>query len=247
MTKYFIAAFNPDNSVLGVKTPIGQVAGMHYKSMIDMFEGQLWLPYGYGLYLWVICFLLMLYKKSTRAVALNFIGFFIFSYIFYLVFYHHPLKVWYLQGFRIWYLFVLGAGLSIGIDLVNKVNPKPLKVLIFSLLLVFLFRNFYLVLLDKFQVIVRSETSNDPKNAKNILYTLDWVYKNSKQETFEAYSYVPEVYEYPYQYLYWWYGKKTYGYRPSVASYSLNDVPIYLNMADRFIKQPVEEKLTKLP
>ena len=244
MTQYFIDSFSPTKSVLGVKTPITEIISTHYIAITDMFEGQMWLPYGYGLYLWLVSFIAMLISHKYRKTALYFFGFLLFSFLFYVAIYHHPLKVWYLQGYRIWYLIVWGFGLSLIIKWLlsppgqNKWFRviKPAKYFLLVLLFTFLVRNFYLVLLDKYNVIVNSQKSNDPKNARNIIATIDWVYNKADGTEFEAYTYVPEVYEYPYQYFYWWHGNKQYGYAPKVASYSLSDVPVYLNMADKFIQ-----------
>jgi len=48
----------------------------------------------------------------------------------------------------------------------------------------------------------------------NELAAIDWVYRESHGSGFSEYNYLPSVYDFPYQYLFWWYGKKTYGYLP---------------------------------
>jgi hypothetical protein len=49
---------------------------------------------------------------------------------------------------------------------------------------------------------------------------VDWVYTHAKGKGFAVYHYLPSVYDYPYQYIYPWYGKQTYGYVPcEFASY----------------------------
>jgi hypothetical protein len=131
---------------------------------------------------------------------------------------------------------VFASALSITIKYAFKKKNALIKTAVFAILGLFLVRNFFLVLLDKYQVIKRSQASDDPKNAANMIKTLDWVYQKAGTDKFEAYTYVPEVYDYPYQYLYWWYGMEKYGYTPLVASYNLTDVPEYANMANRFMK-----------
>ena len=48
----------------------------------------------------------------------------------------------------------------------------------------------------------------------NELAAIDWTYQKSGGQGFYVYSYLPSVYDYPYQYLYWWHGRKKYGYVP---------------------------------
>jgi len=234
MTRYFMSIFN-SQSVLGVKTPFADVFRGHYLAITDMFEGQMMLKYGYGYYYLIASLLVLFGSKTTRKLAVYLFGFLIASFIFYMIIYHHPLKVWYLQGYRVWYLFVFGSAISVVVTKIKSFNSSTLKAIFFGLIAFLLIKNFYLVLQDKYNVIAKSQASNDPKNARNIVNTIDWVYDQARRESFEAYSYVPEVLDYPYQYFYWWYGTKEFGYTPTVASYSLIDVPIYLNKPERFI------------
>ncbi|MBI3577120.1 hypothetical protein HY086_03740 [Candidatus Gottesmanbacteria bacterium] len=48
----------------------------------------------------------------------------------------------------------------------------------------------------------------------NELAAIDWVYQKADRKGFSVYNYLPSVYDYPYQYLFWWHGRKTYGYLP---------------------------------
>lgn len=56
--------------------------------------------------------------------------------------------------------------------------------------------------------------SPDPSLLTNELAAVDWVYQESAGRGFYVYSYLPSVYDYPYQYLFWWRGIKKYGYLP---------------------------------
>ena len=79
----------------------------------------------------------------------------------------------------------------------------------------------------------------------NLIRSVDWVYSKLNGEGFSSYNYVPEVYDYPHQYLYWWYGVKKYGYMPEKISYSLDEVPEYVRMQNTFYKntKPALNKL----
>jgi len=54
----------------------------------------------------------------------------------------------------------------------------------------------------------------DPSLLTNELQAIDWVYQESGGKGFYVYSYLPSVLDYPYQYLFWWYGRQKYGYLP---------------------------------
>jgi len=56
--------------------------------------------------------------------------------------------------------------------------------------------------------------SSDASILKNEIDAVDWVYRSSDSKGFHVYSYLPSVYDYPYQYLFWWHGRKEYGYVP---------------------------------
>lgn len=48
----------------------------------------------------------------------------------------------------------------------------------------------------------------------NELAAVDWTYQESQGQGFYVYSYLPSVYDYPYQYLYWWRGTQKYKFVP---------------------------------
>ena len=56
--------------------------------------------------------------------------------------------------------------------------------------------------------------TNDASILSNELSAVDWTYKESGGQGFYVYSYLPSVYDYPYQYLFWWRGNGKYGYVP---------------------------------
>lgn len=75
--------------------------------------------------------------------------------------------------------------------------------------------------------------SSDPSLFKNETQAIDYVYKVAKGQNFKVYTYLPSVYDYPYQYLFWWYGQKKYGYIPGEYVYSPNKPP-YIPSQDKF-------------
>lgn len=49
----------------------------------------------------------------------------------------------------------------------------------------------------------------------NQMTVLDWIYQNREGDGFNAYVYLTDDdHDYPYQYLFWWYGRQKYGFVP---------------------------------
>ena len=236
MTKLLLGIFNGSNNVLGDKLAIGQVMESHWKTIKYFFEGQFILPVGLGIILLGLSIILIIINKKYRTHGLYFLGFLMFVFTFYTVVYHHELKIWYLESLRVWYCFVVGIAL---------VNIKKYKKLAGILLVGLLSLNFYRVGIDQWQF-VQKKATDDPKNLNNLIKNIDWVYQKINGDGFEAYNYVPEVYDYPNQYLYWWYGIKKYGYMPNKVSYSLVEVPEYIRTQKEFYENTRENKNGKI-
>lgn len=71
--------------------------------------------------------------------------------------------------------------------------------------------------------------SDDQSVLVNELSAIDWVYQQSNGQGFNVYSYVPPAIDFPYQYLFWWYGLKKYGYVPcDYSSFPGSPKPLYI-------------------
>lgn len=58
------------------------------------------------------------------------------------------------------------------------------------------------------------QPTDDASLLVNELKAIDWTYQKSQGEGFFVYSYIPSVYDYHYQYLYWYQARQKYGYVP---------------------------------
>lgn len=82
--------------------------------------------------------------------------------------------------------------------------------------------------------LVDSKKPNMDQSAlTNEISAIDYVYQKADGKNFKVYSYLPSVYDYPYQYLFWWYGLKKYGYLPQDYAY-LPDKFEYIKNKDKF-------------
>lgn len=112
------------------------------------------------------------------------------------------------KGWQSWHTVYLPPLLFISVILILHTLPKKIGGLLF--LVIFVFQIFYF----KSQYLFYLRPSGDPSLLKNELNAIDWVYQKSGSKGFYVYNYLPSVLDYPYQYLFWWYGKKNYGYLP---------------------------------
>lgn len=75
--------------------------------------------------------------------------------------------------------------------------------------------------------------SDDPSSFRNEIAAIDYVYQYAKGKNFRVYIYLPSVYDYPYQYLFWWYGQSKFGYLPTDYAY-LPNKPEYIKQKEKF-------------
>lgn len=82
--------------------------------------------------------------------------------------------------------------------------------------------------------------SNDQSILANELKAIDWVYQESGGKGFYVYNYLPSVLDYPYQYLFWWYGKGKYNYLPCEFSSYPGSPKIFIP-GDKYYENPKRE------
>lgn len=227
MTKLLIGIFTGANPILGEKIALLDVMILHLKTITIFFEGQFMLPYGGGFLVLIVALVFSLTNIKYKKITFHFLFFILFAYLYYVTIYHHELKPWYLEGIRVWYCFVVGIGFA---------SITRFKKIATLFIVVFLLRSFYLTTIDQQTYITDNGKSNDPKNAANILKSIDWVYGKASGEGFVAYDYVPEILDFSTQYMYSWYGTKKYGYTPDKVSYSVDPVPEYIRSNHHFQK-----------
>jgi len=80
----------------------------------------------------------------------------------------------------------------------------------------------------------------NPSVYANQTKVIDWIYQKANGEGFVMYSYVPQVYDYAYQYLVGWKGLKDFKYLPKEYSYLPNKVG-YVQMKEEFIQKNIDK------
>jgi hypothetical protein len=66
---------------------------------------------------------------------------------------------------------------------------------------------------------------SDPSIFKYEIAAIDWGYQQAQGKNFKAYVYSPGILDLPYQYNFWWYGQRKYGYLPEEYAYLPKEPP----------------------
>ena len=224
MSKIFFAEVSGSGAVLGEKLTFIEALVSHINSFIFFSHGILALPFNLDsiAILGAIVFLgFKIYQKKLdpdlKIYTFISIGFLLFGFAFYSL-YMHELKDWFILSLRIPFLLLIAAFLTAVYHhvLENKNYQNLPKTITIGIILFSVFFAFA----DQQQFIPKNSDfkSDDKSNLKNSLQSIDWVYEHMKGKGFKAYNYIPSVYDFPYQYLYWWYGTQKYGYQPATIS-----------------------------
>ncbi len=165
-----------------------------------------------GIILVTLLLVLWRIKKSTSLTQLIYLNYLILliSLFGFMFLFPPELKSWYLYGFSINYLILVSLFLS------QLWRQKYWLALTLLLLLFF----------NNVKPLNRPDPSAFSTSAtlKNQLYALDAIYHQAAGQPFNLYVYTPPIYDYHYQYLVWWYGRKTYGYLPTEYTYLPGEV-----------------------
>jgi hypothetical protein len=138
------------------------------------------------------------------------------------------------KGWQTWHTVFLPPLLFVSILLMILNLPRKIGLFFLFIILIFqlnLFKERYLEYLTP---------SADASLLRNELGAINWVYQKSEGKGFYVYSYLPSVYDYPYQYLFWWYGKKKYGFLPCEFS-SFPGSPKLFVPGAKYYEEPKKE------
>ena len=210
MTKTFIGAFS--SGLISARHL--SVFGALFSKIVSLFD--LWSATlagqnsigGFILVAFIFLSLLFFYKKieSTQKKFLQTILIVIATFLIGLTFFNQAVWPHYLVGLPV--LYILLFSLTI-----NAIRIILKKSWIISSVLIILF----LINLNPVQVINNIKKPLWEGNSavyRNQIAVLDYIYKDAGGKDFKYIVYTPAVYDYPYRYLFSWYGRKKYGYIP---------------------------------
>lgn len=138
------------------------------------------------------------------------------------------------SGWSHWHTVYISPLLFIAILLLIFSLPAKISRVILLVILVSNFFFFY----DRYKEIMR--LSQDASLLTNELKAIDWVYQNASEKGFYVYTYLPSVYDWPYQYLFWWHGLNKYKYLPCEYS-TYPDVPDFFVPGLKYYQTPKRE------
>ncbi len=138
-----------------------------------------------------------------------------------------PLKVdlmrWHLNSVLVASIILIGFVMWM---LQKSLPGKFIAWFLFLMLLVFTVQN----MISYVQARQRGDGNNSI--LRNEITAIDYTYQKASGKNFKAYVYMPSVIDYPYQYLYWWWGLKKYGYLPEDYAY-LPQKPEYIKQKEK--------------
>jgi hypothetical protein len=165
-------------------------------------------------------FLPVLHQSRFTQVSLLFV---IFTIAFYLL-YPMQVKYWYVLGVHVPLIFVFS---SLFVWLAHYPRLYPILFLILS------FAVFHTVKAqtEYFRDYTYTESTN-PSLIRNQIEAIDWIYASATESGFRVYNYVPAIYDYQWNYLFWWQGNHRYhpievAYRPDQPAYIVDQALIF--------------------
>lgn len=217
MTRSAIGEFSGGTDWLGQRLPFDLMVLNRFAHFRSIFSGVSYLPL--FLVLAVIIFALIIGRKGSENVKFLKTNLCIlFSFLIFFIIFPFNIRDWYLYGLVPLAIYSFASSLTIISD---RYRSKVFSIAIIILAVT-------LSVSSKINYLsVEKGYSNDLANLNNMLSVVDDIYVNAAGSAFKVYNYTPQVYDLRYQYLFWWYGTKKYGYQPSDISYFPN-VPEYI-------------------
>ena len=244
-TKSLILYFQGENQTLEGKLPILPRINDRLFKFFDLFKQSIFIPnifVAFLILLVVIIALTILFrtkkKKQKEAISIILLNL-IIPLIGFIFLFSPELKSWYIRGLPVAYCLLV----ALVFDLILE-KFKKLKAVIFLILIVIFFAN--VNLLSRLNDIFLGFPEGNAGTFRNQIRTIDWIYQDAGGKDFNVYVYTPPIYDFHYQYLFWWYGKKNYQYEPFEYSY-LPGKKDYIKYKYSYLPQDYNNKKPPLP
>ena len=231
-TKSLIKYFKGENESLGGKLAFLPRVINRLEKFIEIFGRSV---FSANRFLVIICFFLTglfvwkIYKKSNLNIK-NLIFVLSFSllipFLGFIFLFPPELKGWYLYGIAVIY----GWFVALVFDFLLE------KGKIFSRIIYMVFFMMFTTNIFAFLKTKNIFSSSQQENAgllRNQKRAIDWTYQDAEEKPFKVFVYTPPIYDYHYQYMFWWYGQKKYGYLPEEYSY-LPGETAYVNFKEHY-------------
>lgn len=199
-----------------------------FESFVNVFSATFMNHKGFTLIILLILLPLVINSFKRRGkdlIVLISCIYIIVPFVFY-IFLPVSVNPWHLGGEAVALVILAGFLIKASWDLNFK--GKIVSLIITVILMIYSFSN-----IGRFIFHDRVVVNLDPSSYKNEIAAIDYVYQHAKGQNFKVYIYLPSVYDYPYQYLFWWYGQKKYGFIPGEYVYSPRK-PVYIPSQDKF-------------
>ena len=198
---------------------------------VELFGGSvLNIPSKWLLILGLLLILVIIYlvhksenKKVKNFIKVNLIVL-LTPLVCYIFIFPPELKTWYLYGLTVPYILLTG--------LVFYWLMKRNAMICYALLALLIFINSRPDWQLNF-ILRKSQIQEKPEILATQKKVIDWIYEDAKNQPFSVYVYTPPIYEFHYQYLFWWYAKSKFGYWPEDYSY-LPGKTDYVNFKDKY-------------
>lgn len=164
------------------------------------------------------------YQSSNRYKMLltkYCLAFYIIPILYFIFLFPPGIKEWYFTSFFSFYAVFISLGLA------YDFKKRIFRYFSYLIIILFLFINTNPI--NTIKSLKNNTPSKDPSSLKNELAAIEWIYHDSDRSPFLIYTYSPAVYDYPYQYLIWWYAQKNklsypkdFSYRPKTYDYVPN-------------------------
>lgn len=238
-TKSLIAYFNGENESLSGYLPIIERvlnrSNIFASTFIKNFTPALTLitvPF-------FIVFLIGIYKyfqqSKSKSIVILFKILIVSQLIIFLVntfFITAEIKNWYIYPLSIINAFIIAIAIH---------SIKTHKLIVVGYLVAFVFLN-VIFWINPQRIF---SAGNDPATLRNQQKAINIIYKDAQNLPFSVYVYSPAIYDFPYQYLFWWYGFVKKQPFPYDFAY-LPGKPGYVKSKDLYAYKVAETKLVYL-
>lgn len=209
---------------IGLSERASRVVETYYFVVISIWYNNVWIMWGvlamFGLVVWLSFKGLAIQKNRLILVVLVSL---VVPFLGHLIM---PVNV------MRWHLGIAAAAGVLAMGLVLKYFLGKSRILGYTLVIVLLAVTFLDVIKES-RYDFWNKASDDPSLYSSEIAAVDYVFREADGKNFKVYTYIPSVYDYPYQYLLWLRGIRKYGYVPEDYAY-LADKPQYISAKEAF-------------